>query len=113
MTSFIKDTLAKGATPIIMSNTPSLKDYTGGKFVVSYTNYTDADKKLAAKYNVPFIDCNAITVAHYNSVGYNTAASYHMDDKRHYKEGGANVIAGLIANAVKSQNINGLSGYVK
>ena len=113
MTSFIKDTLAKGATPIIMSNTPSLKDYSGGKFVISYTNYTDADKKLAAKYNVPFIDCNAITVAHYNSVGYNTAASYHMDDKRHYKEGGANVIAGLIANAVKSQNINGLSGYVK
>ena len=113
MTSFIKDTLAKGATPIIMSNTPSLKDYSNGKFNLSYTNYTDADKKLASKYNVPFIDCNSITVNHYNSVGYNTAASYHMDDKRHYKEGGANIIAGLLANAIKAQGIAGLSGYVK
>ena len=82
-------------------------------FVEQFRLRSNSDKKLAAKYNIPFIDCNAIAVNHYNSVGYNTAASYHMDDKRHYKEGGANVIAGLIANAIKAQGIAGLSGYVK
>ena len=48
MTSFIKDTLAKGATPIIMSNTLNGLTSTG-TYAASYTNYTDADKKLAAK----------------------------------------------------------------
>ena len=80
----------------------------------------DACKKLAAKYKVPYIDVNGIMVNHYNSVGYNKAVSYHMagavqgsTDMTHFNEGGAKVIAGLIANAVKSQGISGLSGYVK
>ena len=34
-------------------------------------------------------------------------------DMTHFNENGAKVIAGLIANAVKTQGISGLSGYVK
>ena len=120
LTSFIKDTMAKGATPILMSCTLSAKSYSDGKFTASYTNYTDACKKLAAKYNIPFVDVNGIMVNHYNSVGYDKAKSYHMagavagsSDLTHFNEGGAKVISGLIANAVKSQSIAGLSGYVK
>ena len=120
LTSFIKDTQAKGATPILMSCTLSAKSYSNGKFNASYTNYTNACKQLASKYNIPFIDVNGIMVSHYNSVGYDKAKSYHMagavagsTDLTHFNEGGAKVIAGLIANAVKSQNIAGLSGYVK
>lgn len=120
MTSFIKDTLAKGATPILMSCTLSVASYSNGKFVASYTNYTDACKKLASKYKVPFIDVNGAMVNHYNSVGYDKAFSYHMasavagsTDKTHFNEGGANVIAQLIANEVKKANISGLSTFVK
>ena len=120
MTSFIKDTQAKGATPILMSCTLSAKSYSNGQFTASYTNYSDACKKLAAKYNVPYVDVNGIMVNHYNKVGYNTALSYHMagavqgsTDMTHFNENGAKVIAGLIANAVKTQGISGLSGYVK
>ncbi len=120
MTSFIKDTLAKGATPILMSCTLSAKSYANGKFSPSYGDYTNACKGLAAKYNVPFIDCNGIMANHYNSVGYDTAVSYHMagavagsSDYTHFNEGGAKVIAGLVAQAVKDQKIAGLSGYVK
>ena len=120
MTSFIKDTLAKGATPVLMSCTLSAKSYSNGKFSASYTNYTDACRNLAKKYNVPFIDVNGAMVNHYNSVGYDKAVSYHMaavvagsTDMTHFNEGGADVIAGLIANEVKNANISGLSNYVK
>ena len=75
LTSFIKDTQAKGATPILMSCTLSAKSYSNGKFNASYTNYTEACKQLASKYNIPFIDVNGIMVSHYNSVGYDKAKS--------------------------------------
>ena len=35
------------------------------------------------------------------------------DGREIFCETGANVVAGLVANAVKSQKINGLYGYVK
>ena len=59
-------------------------------------------------------------VNHYNSVGYNTALSYHLKgavqgstDGTHFCEKGANIVAGLVAQAIKNQQISGLSSYVK
>ncbi|MBR3629717.1 MAG: RICIN domain-containing protein [Oscillospiraceae bacterium] len=120
VTSMIKDTQAKGATPILMSCTLSAKSYANGKFNASYTNYSDACKKLAAKYNCPYFDCNGMLVNHYNSVGYDKAVSYHVagvaggTDLTHYNDqGGAEFISGLIAGGIKNANIPGLSQYVK
>lgn len=120
MTQFIKDTMAKGATPILVTTVIGMKAYSGGKFVNSYTNYCDACKKLAAKYNIPCIDLNSIMVSHYNSVGYDTAKSYHLmgavsgsTDGTHFCEKGADIVAGLVAEAVKKQGITGLASYVK
>ena len=119
MTSFIQDTLAKGATPIIMSNTLNGSTSTG-TYTATYTNYTDADKQLAAKYSVPFIDLNGIMVNYYNSIGVDAVYKLHMasvveggKDYTHFNEYGANIIAGIVANAVKEQKIEGLSSYVK
>ncbi|MBQ9541284.1 GDSL-type esterase/lipase family protein [Ruminococcus sp.] len=120
MTIFINDCKAKGVTPVLMSCTLNGNSYSGGKFVANYTNYTNALKQLSAKYSVPFVDANAALVNHYNSVGYDKARSYHMGytfgdfkDMTHFNEDGAKVVAGVIANAIKSANINGLSNYVK
>ena len=120
MTQFINDTLAKGATPILVTTTLSAKSYSNGKFVGSYGDYCNACKSLASKYSIPCIDLNTLMVNHYNSVGYDKAYSYHMaavvqgsTDYTHFNDDGAKVIAGIVANAVKSQGISGLSGYVK
>ncbi len=121
MTQFINDTLAKGATPILVTTVIGMKAYNSstGKFQNSYTNYCDACKNLASKYSIPCIDLNTLMVNHYNSVGYDTANSYHLSgavgstDGTHFCETGANIVAGLVANAVKSQKIAGLYGYVK
>lgn len=122
MTKFITEAKAKGGTPILVTTVIGMKafDSSRNRFVNSYTNYCDACKQLASKYSIPCIDLNSIMVNHYNSVGYDTAKSYHMmgavqgsTDGTHFCEKGADIVAGLVANAVKSQNITGLSGYVK
>ncbi len=122
MTQFINDTLAKGATPILVTTVIGMKAYNSstGQFTNSYTDYCNACKNLSSKYSIPCIDLNTIMVNHYNSVGYNTALSYHLmgavegsTDGTHFCETGANVVAGLVANAVKNQKISGLYGYAK
>ena len=120
MTEFIKDSLAKGATPILVTTTIGMKAYSNGKFVNSYSNYCDACKQLASKYSIPCIDLNTLMVNKYNSVGYDTALKYHLmgvvegsTDGTHFSEEGANVVAGLVANDVKAQKIAGLYTYVK
>ncbi len=120
MTEFIKTAKAKGATPILVTTVIGMKAYSGGKFVNSYTEYCNACKKLSAKYDVPCIDLNSIMVSHYNSVGYDTAKSYHLmgavsgsTDGTHFCEKGANVVAGLVANDVKAQKLPGLAENIK
>jgi lysophospholipase L1-like esterase len=97
-----------------------MKAYSGGKFVNSYRTYCDACKKLSAKYDVPCIDLNSIMVKHYNSVGYDTAKSYHLmgavsgsTDGTHFCEKGVNIVAGLVAKDVKAQGLAGLAENLK
>ncbi len=59
-------------------------------------------------------------VNHYNSVGYDTAKSYHLmgavsgsTDGTHFCEKGANIVAGLVAGEIKKQGISGLASYLK
>lgn len=117
MAKYIEGAKAKGATPILITPTLSLKNNTNGKFTASYTNYTDSVKKLANYYKIPYIDLNGLMVDHYNSIGYDNAYKYHMcstgsTDMTHFTETGANAVAGLIAGAVKKLNID-ISSNVK
>lgn len=117
MAKYIEGALNKGATPILITPTLSLKNYKDGRFVSSYTNYTDSVKKLAAYYNVPYIELNGLMVDHYNAIGYDKAYTYHMcvtgsTDMTHFTETGANAAAGLIAEAIKKMGLS-ISGRVK
>ena len=120
MTEFIKTAKEKGATPILVTTVIGMKAYSGGKFVNSYTDYCDACKKLSAKYDVPCIDLNSIMVSHYNSIGYDTAKSYHLmgavsgsTDGTHFCEKGANIVAGLVVKDVQAQKLPGLAENIK
>ncbi len=119
LTKYIEGALEKGGTPILVTTVIGMKAYSGGQFVNSYGNYCQAMKDLAAKYSIPCIDLNSLMVAHYNSVGYDTAKSYHLmgavegsTDGTHFCETGANIVAGIVANAIKGLNIP-LSSNVK
>lgn len=117
MAKYIEGAMSKGATPVLLSPTLSLKNNSNGIFIPSYTNYTDSVKKLAAYYKIPYIDLNGLMADHYNYVGYDTAYTYHMcstgsTDMTHFTETGANAVAGLIADAVKNLGLD-ISGKIK
>ncbi len=110
LTKYIEGAKSKGAEPVLVTTVIGLKSYSNGKFVNSYTNYCQAMKKLAAKYNIPCIDLNSLMVAHYNSIGYDAAYQYHMcstgsTDMTHFTETGAKAVAKLVADEMKKQGL--------
>lgn len=116
---YITGALEKGATPVMVTTVIGLKAYSNGQFVNSYPTYCQAMKDMAAKYGIPCIDLNTLMVNHYNSIGYDAAYLYHLcgavegsTDMTHFTETGANVVAGLVANAIKELNLP-VSQYVK
>lgn len=121
MTKFIKGALEKGATPILVSSTVNMNAYSTkrNKFSEGYPDYKKACVKMSEKYDVPYIDLNALMVKHYNSVGYEEARSYYMlgvvedcDDGVHFNYRGAYIVAGIFAADVKAREISELSQYL-
>ncbi|MBR6717364.1 MAG: GDSL family lipase [Oscillospiraceae bacterium] len=118
MTFYIKGALEKGATPILMCPTLSIK---GARqpFSAGYRNIDSACAALARKYNVPYFDLSAAMANDFNNRDYNTVYGYYMGsttangtDFTHFTEIGAKVTAGIVCNGIKGLNI-GLSKYVK
>jgi lysophospholipase L1-like esterase len=111
---YIEGAKEKGATPVLVTTVLGLKAYnsTTGKFEGSYSNYCNAMKQLAAYYDVPCIDLNALMVEHYNEIGYDAAYQYHListelsdTDMTHFTETGANAVAGLVAEAIRNLDL--------
>lgn len=101
---YVEGAIAKGATPVLLSPTLGLKAYSNGKFSNSYTNYGDAMKNIANRYNIPYIDLNSLMVEDYNKIGYDKAKLYHLagvvegsTDGTHFCEAGAENAAKLVA----------------
>ena len=117
MTFYIKGALDKGATPILMSPTLSIKNQTQ-PFSVGYRNIDSACSALARKYNIPYFDLGSAMTNDFNQRDYNTVKGYYMGgynggtDFTHFTETGANVTAGIICNGIKGMNID-LSKHVK
>ena len=117
MTFYIKGAIDKGATPILMSPTLSIRNQSQ-PFQVGYRNIDSACKMLAAKYNIPYFDLGAAMTNDFNKRDYNTVRSYYMGgvnggtDFTHFTEDGAYVVAGIITQGIKGMSID-LSKYVK
>ncbi len=110
MTFYIKGALDKGATPILMSPTLSIKNQTQ-PFKVGYRNIDSACQALAKKYNIPYFDLGAAMVNDFNKRDYNTVKGYYMGgatggtDFTHFTESGAKVTAGIICSGIRSMSI--------
>lgn len=117
MTFYIKGALDKGATPILMSPTLSIKN-AKQPFSAGYRNIDMACVALAKKYNIPYFDLSAAMANDFNKRDYNTVKGYYMGgatggtDFTHFTDTGAKVVAQIICNGIKDFNI-GLSKEVK
>lgn len=117
MAFYIEGALDKGATPILMSPTLSIKNALQ-PFSAGYRNIDSACTALAKKYNIPYFDLGAAMASDFNNRNYNTVKGYYMGgatggtDFTHFTDTGAKVVAQIICTGIKNLNI-GLSKEVK
>jgi lysophospholipase L1-like esterase len=110
---------ARGVKPIFV--TPVAAITCSGSTAVGNRGFVTETKDAAAANGVPVIDLHARSVALYNSLklcpnngDYTTGAvgAFFCNDHTHFEAAGAKQIAGLIATALREQNIP-LAAYLK
>ncbi|MFC4065134.1 GDSL-type esterase/lipase family protein [Actinoplanes subglobosus] len=110
---------ARGVKPILV--TPVAAITCSGSTAVGNRGFVTETRDAAAANGVPVIDLHARSVALYNQLklcpnngDYTSGAvgAFFCNDHTHFEAAGANRIAGLIATALREQNIP-LSAYLK
>jgi lysophospholipase L1-like esterase len=114
LTPHVKAALAAGVNPIMVSPPARLQSI---PISDQSSLHAAAAKAVATANNVPFIDLTALSTAWYNGTGMTKdqlLTLYHADgkDATHTSLPGAEKLAGLVANAIKTQNI-GLAQYLR
>jgi len=114
LTPHVTAALAAGVHPIMVSPPARLQ---GIPVPDQSSLHAAALKAVATANNVPFIDLTALSTAFYNASGMTQTQAlqaYHADGKdvTHTSLPGAEMLAGLVAKAIKDQNI-GLAPYLR
>ncbi|MDQ0113428.1 rhamnogalacturonan lyase family protein [Paenibacillus harenae] len=124
--TYVEGATQRGATPILV--TPmGRRDYNAdtGKFNVSFPEYVQAMKEVAAELNVPLVDLSTLSVAYYDSIGVQASLSVflHVEpgiyqafpngsaDNTHFQEYGAIQLARLLAGGIAELELP-LADYV-
>jgi pectinesterase len=122
---FIDDTLAKGATPILLTPINRNK-WSGATVSDSHGAYPAAIRQLAAARQVALVDATALTKSYFERIGQAATTLLFMDlaagqfpnypagndDDTHLQEGGARSVAQLILADLARQALP-IGGLVK
>lgn len=118
--TYVNGARQRGATPILVTPVGRRDfDAATGKFRVSFPEYVDKMKELAAEENVALVDLSALSRGYYDAIGPEEAKSVflHVDagvypgrpsgtaDDTHFQEYGAIQIARLLAGGMKQLNV--------
>ncbi|WP_306204726.1 SGNH/GDSL hydrolase family protein [Actinoplanes sp. RD1] len=110
---------ARGAHPVLV--TPVAAITCSGSTAVGNRGFLTETRNAAAANGIPLIDLHARSVALYNSLrlcpnngDYSSGAvgAFFCNDHTHFEAAGARQIAGLIATALREQNIP-LAAYLR
>ncbi|WP_277714049.1 GDSL-type esterase/lipase family protein [Paenibacillus mucilaginosus] len=123
---YVNGARQRGATPILLTPV-GRRDFNTitQEFNVSFPEYVKAAKEVAEELQVQLVDLSQLSIAHYNKIGlaaseklflYANPGEYPkypngVSDNTHFSGYGAQVIAGLVAGAVKPLNLS-ISPYV-
>ena len=118
ITQLVTGTKAKGGFPLLL--TPiSRASFNGNVLGPQHINSTGANlpmiiKQVAMEQNVPVIDLTALTTTWLNGVGPNGYQAFFGGTQvTHTNVAGANVIAGLVRDAIKELNITALTAHLR
>ncbi|WP_158277462.1 rhamnogalacturonan acetylesterase [Opitutus sp. ER46] len=112
---FVRDTRAKGATPILATPVCRRKFDANGKLVDTHGAWPDATRAVAAEEKVPLLELQHATAAWLQSVGNEPSRQFFMwiepgkypkipdgrKDDTHFVEAGARHVAGLAAAEIR------------
>jgi len=110
--TFIRETRARGATPIVLSMIPR-NEFREGKVLRADKDYGLWARQVAGQEGVLFIDLNAITADKYDAWGPEKVKTFFPGDHTHTNQEGARVNAASIVDGIKSNPKNPLNQYLK
>lgn len=99
MRKYVKETKAKGATPIICSLVPR-NNWKEGKVSRSADSYALWAKQIAEQEGAFFIDLNELVAAEYEQMGMENVKTFFPADHTHTNKDGAILNAGIVAKVI-------------
>lgn len=109
---FIRDTKAKGATPIVLSMIPR-NEFRDGKVIRADNDYGKWAQEVAQQEGVIFIDMNRITADKYDQWGADSVKKFFPGDHTHTNKMGATVNAESVVDGIRANPVNPLNKYLK
>jgi len=110
---FIRDTKAKGATPIVVSMIPRREWDKDGKIILANKDYGLWAKQVAEQEGAAFIDLNTITAEKYNKLTRDEVFALFGTDHTHTNKAGAVINAQSFVDGLKLQPSVTLNNYLK
>jgi len=109
---FIRDTKAKGATPIVLSMIPR-NEFRDGKVIRANDDYGKWAQEIALQEGVMFIDMNRITADKYDKWGADSVKKFFPQDHTHTNKMGATINAESVVAGISANPANPLNKYLK
>ena len=110
---FIRETKAKGATPIVVSMIPRREWDANGKIKLADKDYGLWAKQIAGQEGAVFVDLNGITAAKYDKLTHEQVFALFGTDHTHTNKAGAVINAESFVEGLKQQPNVALNNYLK
>jgi lysophospholipase L1-like esterase len=113
MRTYVRDTKAKGATPIVCSLIPR-NDWRDGRLQRTAKDYRDFAAEVARQEGVPFVDLNEIIARKYEAEGQEAVTKkYFLNEHTHTTPAGAELNAACVVEGIKSLTNCPLATFLK
>jgi lysophospholipase L1-like esterase len=109
---YVADIRAKGATPILCTLVPR-NIWEDGKISRPASSHADWTRAVAAAEHVPLVDLNERIAQRYDALGTAAVGQLFADGRVHTTAAGAEVSAGIVADALRALPGAPLSAYLK
>jgi lysophospholipase L1-like esterase len=127
LTAYIDLAREKGAYPVLITPVQRRLFLPNGKLADSHGEYIPAMKQLASELEVPLLDLAEATKSLYEKLGDEPSKSLFMwthpgefaafpegvKDNTHFQEFGGRIIAGLVADLIREQQLAPLSMFLR
>ncbi|MCC3154964.1 rhamnogalacturonan acetylesterase [Hymenobacter sp. BT770] len=108
---FIREAMAKGATPVVCSMIPR-NEWKDGKVIRASNDFGKWAQEVAQQEGVVFINLNEITALKYDKLGPDEVKKFFPGDHTHTNEAGARLNAESVVDGIRSNKKLALNKYL-